>query len=321
MRSRLLFLALAAFPVAAGAAEWETGVRGYMNLGVTYGDPEDDDDGFGVFRDGEFHVRGKLTADNGLTFEARIEVEAFTTGDQIDENYGIVSGSFGHLLIGGGDTALNEHGGVGVVYPTGDFLNYYNGDFTVIPGDPGSFIGEDDDLGIRYWYDFKGFEAGVSYQPSQEADGDNDTNNPVFEANDQFAFGASYTGEFDGFTFAAGGGYLTNDEEDQWHVGLEAGFGGFTVAGFYNREDPDGASPDDLERYGIGAVYETGPWLFGGGYTYTNGKNGTGNQDFIHVGGSYALAPGVTARAAVQYGENEIDTDGIGGFAWLNIRF
>lgn len=319
-RALVLGLGLAT-PVGAFAAEWETGVSGYFNLGVTYADPAGADDDFGVFRDGEAHFNGRLNADNGLTFRARVELEAFTNGDQIDENWGSVGGAFGTILIGGADTALNEHGGVGVVYPTGDFLNYYNGDIRVIPGDPGSFIGEDDSLGIRYFYENSGFEAGVSYQPDTSVDGGSDTNNPAFSVDDQFAFGASYSGEFDGFGIALGGGYLTNDNEDQYHVGLELSAAGFTVAGFYNREDPEGATPDDLERYGIGAAYLTGPWHVGGGYTYTNGMNGTGNQDFLHVGASYALAPGVTARAAVQYGEDDANVDGVGGFAWLNLRF
>ena len=311
----------AAAPSAALASDWETGISGFFNLGFAFADRAGANGDFGIFRDGEAHVNARLTADNGLVFRARIEIEAHTTGDQIDENWASVSGLFGTLVIGGADTALNEHGGVGVVYPTGDYINYYDTSVRTTPGSPGAFMGKDDSLGIRYFYENSGFEVGVSYQPSVGVDGGADTNNPVFEANDQFAIGASYTGAFDGFDVALGGGYLTNDGEDQYHAGLELSAAGLTVAGFYNREDPDGASPDDLERYGIGAAYLTGPWHVGGGYTYTNGMNGTGNQDFLHVGASYALAPGVTARAAVQYGEDDANVAGVGGFAWLNLRF
>ncbi len=312
---------IALLPNLAHAAEWETKVTGYYNLGFGFADIDGANDGVGVIRDGEFHIRGKLTADNGLTFGARVEVEAQTAGDQIDENYGFIAGPFGTILIGGADTALNEHGGIGVVKPNGSYLNYYDNDGGFLPGDPGGFIGEDDGLGIRYFITFGGFEAGVSYQPDETVDGGADTNNPAFEANDQFAFGANYTGDFDGFEFAVGGGFLTNDGEDQYHMGVEAGFAGFTIAGFFNREDPDGASVDDVERYGIGAMYETGPWAVGGGYVHSNFKNGPDDEEFVHLGAAYQLAPGVTANAIFQYGEGQGGQNGTAVIALMEINF
>lgn len=77
-------------PGAAFSAEWTTRITGYYNLGVAYSDIEGQSDGFGVLRDGEAYIRAKLQADNGLTFGARVELEAFTASDQIDENYGYV---------------------------------------------------------------------------------------------------------------------------------------------------------------------------------------------------------------------------------------
>ncbi len=321
MRARPILAALVFAPAAAGAAEWETRISGFYNLGVGYADPAGGDEDFAVFRDGEVHFRGKLVADNGLVFETRVELENVTARDQIDENWGSISGPFGTLLIGGADSALNEHGGVGVVSATARYFNYYDADISILPGDPGGFVGEDDSLGMRYWYARGGFEAGVSYQPSVGVDNAADSNNPVFEANDQFAFGASYERAFENGRLALGGGYLANDALEIWHVGIEAGYAGFEAAIFYDRVDPDGASPNDLSRIGVGATYRTGPWIFGGGYTHTDGMNGTGNQDFVSVGGSYDLAPGVSLRAAAQWGEDEVGTDGAGGFAWINLRF
>ena len=310
-------------PLSAAAAEWETGVSGYYHLGVSAADIDGaSGEGFGVFRDGEIHVNGRLTADNGLVFRARVEVEAQTTGDQIDENWASVSGPFGTILIGGADTALNEHGGVGVVKPTGDFFNYYDNDGGFLPGDPGGFIGEDDALGVRWFYRVAGFEIGASYQPDEDADGGQDSNSPVFEgADDQFAFGASYEAEFDDFAFAVGGGYLTNDDQQQYHVGAEVGFAGFTLAGFYNRDDPDGATTSDLERFGVGAMYAAGPWRFGGGYVRSDFQNGGGEEDFVHVGGGYNLAPGVVMNAAFEYGEDQAGLEGVAGLLWMHLRF
>lgn len=329
-RPTVIICALALAPTQLVAAEWETRVGGYLNFGAGFADPLGGDDDFGVFREGELNVNGELAADNGLVFKARVEIEAFTTGDQIDENYASVSGPFGTVLIGGADTALNEHGGVGVVYPSGAYLNYYDDLTSFLPGDPGGFIGEDDSLGVRYFFTVAGFEAGVSYQPSVGADGPpdplapfapRDTNDPVFEANDQYAVGARYDGAIGALAYAIGGGYLTNENADLYHLGAKVEFAGFALAGFYDRENPDGASPADLERYGVGAVHATGPWTFGGGYVLTNGMNGTGDMNFVHVGGGYALAPGVIANAAVQYGEDDNDIDGAGAFTWLSLKF
>ena len=156
-RSIATLAAISLAPLPAFAAEWETGVSGYYNIGVAVADIDGQNDGFGVLRDGEFHVNGRLAAENGLVLRARVEVEAQTTGDQIDENWGSVSGPFETILIGGADTALNEHGGVGVVKPNGSYLNYYDNDGGFLPGGPGGFIGEDDALGIRYFFEFGGF--------------------------------------------------------------------------------------------------------------------------------------------------------------------
>ncbi|MFV0474813.1 MAG: porin [Pikeienuella sp.] len=307
-------------PASAGAGEIETSLRGYFNVGGGVADPEGTDDQFGLFRDGEIHFRAIGVMDNGLTFTARAELEAFSSGDQIDENWVAIGGAFGNLLFGGADSALNEHGGVGVVYPSGDYFNYYDGTGSVVPGDPGSMVGKDDAIGVRYWYEAGGFEVGASYQPDSGADGGADSNNFVFEADNQYAVGASYDQKFGDFGFAVGGGYLWNDDAEMGHVGLEFSFGGFTLAGFHDRETYDFGAPD-LHRYGIGAEYRTGPWSFGGGYTLTDRKDGRGDDDFIQIGGGYALAPGVTAYGAAQWGENERDIDGYGVFSWLNVNF
>ena len=90
---------------SASAAEWSTRVTGYYFLGLGVLRQLGNQDGVAVLRDGEAHVRAKLVkADNGITFQARIELEAFTSGDQIDENYGTMSGSFGTILIGSATT-------------------------------------------------------------------------------------------------------------------------------------------------------------------------------------------------------------------------
>ena len=54
-----------------------------------------------MFANGEVHFKGETTLDNGITFGVRIELEAQSQGDQLDENYAYIEGSFGRLIIGG----------------------------------------------------------------------------------------------------------------------------------------------------------------------------------------------------------------------------
>lgn len=323
MKHLVAIAVAAALPASAWGGELEASVGGFINAGGGVANPEGTDDQFGVFRDSEVHFNMRGVADNGLTFRSRVELEGFSSAsDQIDENWVSVGGDFGTVLFGGADSALNEQGGVGVVYPSGDYFNYYDGTGKIVPGDPGSMVGKDDAVGVRYWFDLAGFELGASYQPNSAADGRADSNNFVFSADDQFAIGGNYVGDIGGVGFALGGGYLWNDTMELAHAGAQISASGVTVAGFYDREEYDfAAAGADLDRYGIGVAYATGPWTFGGGYTRTDRRDGRGDDDFAQVGGGYALAPGVTAYGAAQWGENENDVQGYGAFSWLNLRF
>jgi outer membrane protein OmpU len=87
----------------------QLGLGGYMNNYFGFGD-RDDDDGLdynetSLFSDGEVWFFGSVTLDNGLTWGANVQLEGFASGDQIDENYGFVEGSFGRLLFGSENSA------------------------------------------------------------------------------------------------------------------------------------------------------------------------------------------------------------------------
>lgn len=325
MRYLAAVAAIAALPAAAWSGELETGVGGFINAGGGVADPAGTHAQFGLFRDAEVHFRVKGVMDNGLTVRARVELEGFSAFDQIDENWVSVSGAFGGILIGGADTALNEQGGVGVVYPSGPYFNYYDGTGRITPGDPGPMVGKNDSIGVRYWVNLAGIEVGASYQPSATADGPLDSNNFIFPTNDQYAVGANYSGDIGGVGFALGGGYLWSDDTELAHAGVELSHDGFTVAGFYDRDERDGVigaiTAERLDRFGLGGMYESGPWSVGGGYTLTDRKNGRADSDFVHVGAGYDVIPGVTAYGAAQWGENEQDVDGYGVFSWVNLRF
>ncbi len=308
------------FATTAAAAEWETGVSGYYFLGVGVTD-SNAQDGIGVLRDGEVHVNGRLTADNGLTFRARVELESFTSGDQIDENWGSVSGSFGTLMIGSNDTVVYENlSGIGIVYAPGARIGYADSfalttaagvSFSPFPGIAS------DQIGIHYTSpDFYGFKVFGSYHPSSTTDGGADTNNPVFDSGSEiWDIGASYTGDFGDFSLGLGAGYsdIEGVSGEQLSFAANVGFKGFTLAGFY--EDEFAGS-----EFGIGAQYTTGPWTIAGGYAH--GSNSATNNDIASAWVTYTAAPGVLFTVGVEYADDDTtNNEDFGGLAYMTLRF
>lgn len=331
---KILFATTAiAATAAAGvalAAERPTGsVNGYMFMGAGLSDSNaDSETEVGILRDGEIHLTYRGSSDNGLTFDGRVELEAFTAADQIDENWARVSGSFGSVLIGSNDTAADNFGDVGILYGPGARLAYYDG-FGVVPSEFSDDGG--DALGIRYATpSISGFTAAVSYHPSGATEGANDTGYGFASTpapgiggggggapKDIFSLAANYSGDFDAFSFSIGGDYTAADNtnlREVWSVGAEVGFSGFTLAVHY--EGNEAANEDDIA---IGVQYKTGPWTVAGGYS---NSDISGGPDIDSFGGwvTYALSPGVTAAAGIEYGEQG-NVDAYNALTYLAISF
>jgi hypothetical protein len=335
----------------ANAAEPLTAsVGGYMNIGVAIDDRED---GLGVLRDGEIHLKFSGTSDNGLTFDGRVELEAFTSdgncqgaidalhdeevdhgtygcdgGDQIDENWARVSGSFGAIKIGGDDSAKNAYAN-GVIYAPSALIGYYDGFGYVNPVQPG-ISGGGDYIGIHYdSSDFSGFRFGATYQPNRSSDGHQnsytgagDTGGPTYnkdsDGDNFWAVGAVYSGDFNGFGVGISGGYADSDGSDMetWHVGGNVSSSGFTLAVHY--EDNGGSS--DNTDLAIGASYATGPWTIAGGWAQQDTPSA--DPQVISAWVTYAVAPGVKATVGFEYGDTDDGEDEVlGGMAYLNLGF
>lgn len=315
----------AGFATTATSAEWETGVSGYYYLGLGLSDAAGQD-GLGIVRDGEIHVNGRLTADNGLTFRARVEVEAHTqSGDQMDENWGSVSGSFGTLMIGGNDDAVyNNH--VGVIYAPGARVGYYD-EFNVVTQGAGynrPGVGSDQ-IGVHYTTpNFMGFQAYGSYHPNATAsDGTGDSNVLVFNGVDMYAVGASYNGDFGDFGFGLSGGYTDIENTvDLITIGANMSFGGFTLAGTYQRENAAGPGPKG-DEFAIGMQYSTGPWTLGGGFATADSNQTLGAEEDQATGWiTYAAAPGVLFTLGIEYADaaGAAGSD-FGGLGYMTLRF
>ena len=265
--------AFAAGPVLA-ADMLSVGVSGSMEqwIGASSVDKTDNDgrdangaalkrsvkDGVQQVSDSEFHIKGKLEADNGLTFSVKIEVEGNSrnTGKHdggadhnhstspIDESQLTVSGAFGQIVLGAEDNAqtLTHHGvrstgAVGI--NCGDAAKWVDGIDDCSPDGFGtSGHGFGDKNAISYYSPrVSGVQFGATYIPNVKQEGetaklnDNDT--------DAFAIGGNYVGEFGGAnvafslghqeraqTLAAGSTKI--DEETFSNVGLQVGFGAFS---------------------------------------------------------------------------------------------
>jgi hypothetical protein len=347
-------LVVGAAAQASASEPLTASVNGYMNAGVSFRDEGSTwndvipyQDGVGIMRDGEIHFNIKGTSDNGLTFDARVELEAWSSqfteivyspgeginsslkGDIIDENWVRVSGSWGSIKLGSDDSASNRYQN-GTLYAPSALIGYFDG-FGYLGGVQAGAIGAGDYPGIHYDSpDFNGFRFGASYLPNRLNDGYLDSNSPVYPidsalcdevrcGNNYWSVGAVYEGEFDGFGFGIGGGYNTSDDNgsDQWQVGGNISASGFTLALHYQ----DQGSAADRTDMSIGLQYATGPWTMAGGYTQSD----KGGSDPSVIAGwvTYAIAPGVSGTVGLEYGDPDT-VDGqetLGGMAYLHLGF
>ncbi len=92
-----------AMALPASAAEWNMRVGGYMEQYVGYADIDIDGvsggagslNGIDSKQDAEIWFIPSITLDNGIKFGANIQLEGNTGGDQIDESFLFIKGSFG----------------------------------------------------------------------------------------------------------------------------------------------------------------------------------------------------------------------------------
>jgi len=142
-------------------------------------------------------------------------------------------------------------------------------------------------------------------------------------------FGAAYSNTFGGVGVDLGAGYSTFQDNrfggaadrDQSYSFMGAlSFAGFKAGAQYGVTEYNTAGVDDVEGLGVGVEYATGPWNFGIQYTVMLGGNGAEgfNEDDWGVGAGvdYALAPGVTVGAIVEYGEADVADPVLGDDAW-----
>ncbi|MEM0988919.1 MAG: porin [Pseudomonadota bacterium] len=282
-----------AFAAPASAAEWDVRVGGYMEQHVVYGSSDSptgtDFDGVDVQSDTEIFFLPSITLDNGIKIGANIQLEGNTGGDQIDESYLFIRGSFGEVNLGSENSAGYK---MGYSAPDVSFYGLNSGSTTaIIPSNTGAgffratlgstFLenaANNDAQRITYYSPrFAGFQVGVSY--ARDAGQDNSARADCDAAGttcDYFDIGANYVNSFGGFDVAVSGRYGIATtagpgatDPEVFGFGLNLGFGGFTIGGSWGEQN--GTAANDGTAYDVGVSYETGPW--GVSFTYFRGEN------------------------------------------------
>ncbi|MBK0400538.1 porin [Limibaculum sp. M0105] len=341
-----------AFASTASAAEWNVRVGGYMEQFVAYADSDVDGlageklGGVDSKQDAEIHFIPTITLDNGIKFGANIQLEANTSGDQIDESYMFIQGSFGEIDLGSENSA-----GYKMTYAAPDvtFLNVNSGSTTAfipwsgsVTNNIGTSVATGSDvfrgtLGATYiendrnndaqritYYTprFAGFQLGGSFARDAQQDSNAQVNLDNITGN-YIDLGANYVnsfGEFDvaasarwgiGFNDAAGA-----DDPTVLAFGLNLGYAGFTIGGSWAEQNNSSAGNADGTAWDAGISYETGPWGFS--FTYFHGENqdnenvalGLGLDEEVSqylLGVNYTLAKGVNLGAYGAYVDFEED--------------
>jgi outer membrane protein OmpU len=260
---------------------------------------------FDVSYDSEIHFNGRITLANGIVAGFRVELEANTDSDQIDESFLFVETRFGRIEAGSiNNAAYKMHYEAPEVFSRGwltDDGNLTNNvinpttssslDSTLI-GTQNRFFDNDSEKITYYIPRIAGFQVGVSYIP----DSSQDRNVPVQQSaayTRGVAVGANFVRTFSGFDVAASLGYLTwqgptgAPDPDAYQAGLRLSYAGFTIGGSYARiiggRSGSSGTNSAASTAGTGANRVEGrAWNLGGMYTfgpasvsltYANGRN------------------------------------------------
>lgn len=305
-----------AFATTANAVEWDVQVGGYFTTYAAYASSSvkniygEKYNGIDSKQDAEIHFKPSITLDNGIRIGAHVELEANTSGDQIDESYLFVDGSFGRVVLGSENSAgyLMHYGA-----PDVTIVGANSGSLTAFMPITGSATGRDGAGGLatvitgsdftrgtlgstflenarnndaqRFTYftpRFAGFQVGLSYARDAAEDDNTQYNLDVYRGTrNLFDIGANYVATFGDFDVAASGRYGTakqrtlvgGTEVDKTPKVWGAGLN-VGYAGFTvggSFAKQTDAWDMDGQSWDAGVSYETGPWGFS--FTYMNGRN------------------------------------------------
>ena len=289
-------------------------------------------------------VHADGVAENGLQYGAKVLLNTSTSdGTPNSEKVALyLAGGWGRVEMGD-DYGAEEL----IVYAPTVGIGQINGSYDdfVIAADRGhalndrrkhnfTALGSGKSTKVTYYTPrVAGFQAGVSYAPEYDQG-----ESVVFTKNttlfsDMYELGLNYEGQYQDVMFKAGANYnggsapgVSGVDEDlsAWTVGGQVGYKGFKFGGGYADNGDSGSSAgttdDKVTSYNVGVTYENGPWGVGVSYLSMDfdvngdvngliGSDGAGGQyNVAALGGTYAVAPGLSVGADLAFYERNRDT-------------
>ena len=324
---------VAAGMLAAGAQAQQdpqpvsVSLSGFFNSGfaAVSQDLDANDRGHAFRQDSEIHFSGSTTLDNGLTVGVRVELEGEQdNGDQIDEAFIWISGTFGRIVVGEDDSASGVMG----IYPASAGHSTFGVIFPIAQlakgggvGQHGNFaLGTDADDEKIAWYSPRvgGLAIGASYTPNSAGDGDDGPtkDNDEGEFSQHVGLGLNWAGGLGDSAVSVGFGYnqaqleapkgaVVSDRSD-WAAGASVSMMGVTVSGNYT-VDNRGMDDGDKSSLAVGATY--GDLLPGTlvGVTFgtTEDEAADTTNSAVSFGARYTLGPGITLAGEIQFWDIE----------------
>ena len=256
------------------------------------------------FWEGEVWFVGETTLDNGIKIGVNIQLEAYTSLDQIDEHYVYVQGGFGRLVVGAENSAayIMHYSSPS---PTGgnfgsDSPNFFpfRAPRSHAAGSVRTFNALTSDANKITYYTPRfapGFQFGLSYTP------DDDSSQGTF---------AGASGCRNGCAFDAGNG-ISDQEQNNHHHFVETGanfvrsINGVDLAfdvnfgtGFVEHQarttTVTGLDRTLKQRYSAGAGFNVGyaGFTFGAGWLWDNlGLQGPSSRHDVSAGVTYGAGP------------------------------
>ncbi|MBN2751903.1 MAG: porin [Rhodospirillaceae bacterium] len=343
-------LAAGAFVSTAQASDpIKLSLGGYMEYWVA-GASQDGDyrDGnrvnnFDVQGESEIHFKGKTTLDNGMTIGVQVELEAGSNNngtDTVDESYMWLSGKYGKLIVGSeNDVTYLSHVGapeasqMGIGIAESDTNKYLLVPVAYLePIMGGETTGDANKLSY-FTPKYYGFQAGVSYTPSNTTAGDDasatsETIAKAISIDDTWGVSLAYSNTFSGVGVKAQAGYAISDDNgttarttlpgqdgeiQDFGGGLSLSYMGFTLGGSARRlvsnVNTSLASRDGV-AWDAGLQYAEGPYAVSLSYTRSDVVSARGNAvttndndtvDLWKVGANYKLGAGVDLFGQLAY--------------------
>jgi len=300
---------------------------------------------FNVNTDNEIWFQGKTTLANGISVALRVELEANTESDQIDESFAIVEGAFGRIELGSTDNSaykMSIHAPDSQIGIAVAGVQSYTSNVVANPTGRSGLdtplattlprMGDNDSEKISYYTPrFEGFQLGLSYIPEMTQDrhgigGVSFRNNTY---NNGWSAGLNFTRAFGPIDIAAAAGYVhwtkpattqavnnaTLSDPHAYTIGAQVGYAGFRLGGSYLKQQDFnavtagqtlGGAP--MTGVGISAVSDS----FNDGYSWDVGLTYTFGPAVVGIAYMDGRARGSSAIGGTT-NDNTVQAGNIGG--------